>query len=671
MILYPCQHFRLKSKVCTHTCSLFLRRGFKVIMKAIPCPISRHDLAQLYHKEKLTDDKIADRLGADVTPKRVRVWRSRLGIRTLKRWERHNVPPIKGKLRSLLVGSMLGDGRIDRRGDTSIYQENHTQSQRSYLEWKIALWGDWVRTKMKPVRWESSGKTFVGVRVHTVSHPLLNEWHSLFYPTTGPKQIHDERVVNMVDAFALCVWFLDDGFAGWWPEISFGMDIKSRAMAQRIFTRLGLNPCWKPQHKTTGVFRFRDADAEKFVSLITPHVPSHMAYKLCFGYNTGRNNIRKKDLLGNKRIIQEMASQEVPIRKMARILNVPPTTLSRFLSAQQISHPRRVGQPKRVSTPIDLSVYDPTKWPTLGSEDQDRWVDDIYRVLRFVPLPVSTPLETNAANEDFLKVQSAEMTLQDGLIHPYRRVGINLCTSHFPNRYTARSGNRASALEAWHDEKLLKRAIRFQLKVGDPVLPHRVLRAVTMNCRTPTIFRPTVARFIYDRYCPKGGSVWDPCAGYGGRLLGALTVGVHYTGTDVEDATIKGNQELAVVLGHSQHVSLYCCPAEEFEPPPVDLVFTSPPYFQQEQYAGGAQSWKRYGTIDSWVDGFLRPLLRKARVAPILVLNIADVRDDPLVAITEKVASTEGWALREKMWMPLAALNRSKPKEPVLMFDRV
>ena len=53
-------------------------------------------------------------------------------------------------------------------------------------------------------------------------------------------------------------------------------------------------------------------------------------------------------------------------------------------------------------------------------------------------------------------------------------------------------------------------------------------------------FRPTAAAAMYNIFCDvdsplegtTAGTVWDPSMGYGGRLLGAITAGVNYIGTD-------------------------------------------------------------------------------------------------------------------------------------------
>lgn len=113
------------------------------IMRKVDCPVSAEDLRRLYLDEKLADPAIVERLGKGATLKRVRAWRKRFGIETISPSERNDVPPIDGSLRSLLVGSMLGDGGLNRQPNSTRYMENHADNQREYLEWKQAQWGSW------------------------------------------------------------------------------------------------------------------------------------------------------------------------------------------------------------------------------------------------------------------------------------------------------------------------------------------------------------------------------------------------------------------------------------------------------------------------------------------------------------------------------------------------
>ena len=63
----------------------------------------------------------------------------------------------------------------------------------------------------------------------------------------------------------------------------------------------------------------------------------------------------------------------------------------------------------------------------------------------------------------------------------------------------------------------------------------------------------------------------------------------------------------------------------------LDLVFTSPPYFDREQYSEDEeQSFKLYPKYDSWRDDFLKPTLTNAyenlREDRYLLWNIADIK---------------------------------------------
>lgn len=81
--------------------------------------------------------------------------------------------------------------------------------------------------------------------------------------------------------------------------------------------------------------------------------------------------------------------------------------------------------------------------------------------------------------------------------------------------------------------------------------------------------------------------------------------------------------------------------------------------------------------FDVWVEGFLRPVIATAyRRSPTLILNVADIRKKrKLVSLVDRTISTaveEGYTFKERVWMPLARLNRApeKAREPLLVFSR-
>ena len=309
-------------------------------MRAIDCPVSPKELRRLVRDEKLTDAEVAARLPGG-TIKRVQSWRRRYTIEVVARWERNEVPPIEGQLKSLLVGSMLGDGRIVHRTHAAHFAEGHCEAQRPYLEWKASLWGAWAC----PIFDVPDKRGYVHSRMNTVAHGSLVPWRDLFYATRdkGWKRLLPE-VVDLVDEFALAVWYLDDGCVAWWPTITFGANEPSRQVALAIFEKFGLRPRWQLLKKNTGNFHMeREDTAHRFLDLIQPHVPECMVYKLRdFGFQGPHYQVRQK--VSPDRL-RELASQGTPIRRMAKLLGVGASTVDRWLLELDIPHARKRGRP--------------------------------------------------------------------------------------------------------------------------------------------------------------------------------------------------------------------------------------------------------------------------------------------------------------------------------------
>ena len=240
---------------------------------------------------------------------------------------------------------MLGDGSLQRLTHSTRYRENHGADQREYLQWKFSEWGSWVKSGVKPVTWNLDGKTFQGWRYETAAHQLLNPWFDMFYGTSTVKSLCSE-VVKHVDSFTLAIWYMDDGSVGWWPRITFGMTPESRQVAFDIFSKFSLSPRWEAHTETTGDFIFEgEEQAHLFISLVKPHMPECMASKkLTFGFQGRHYQIRQ---VLNEGLLRQLASEGVPLRRIAAQTGQSATVVSRHLKALGIEHPRRVGRPAR------------------------------------------------------------------------------------------------------------------------------------------------------------------------------------------------------------------------------------------------------------------------------------------------------------------------------------
>ena len=128
----------------------------------------------------------------------------------------------------------------------------------------------------------------------------------------------------------------------------------------------------------------------------------------------------------------------------------------------------------------------------------------------------------------------------------------------------------------------------------------------SINC-----FRPLVAMEYYCRFSPK--CVLDMTAGWGGRLVGACALDIpKYIGidsnTDLREpyesmtAFLKPRTKTEIDMRFQDALSV------DYSKLTYDMVFTSPPYYDLEQY--GSQSPK-YKTKEDWDADFYRPLFEQ------------------------------------------------------------
>jgi len=98
-------------------------------------------------------------------------------------------------------------------------------------------------------------------------------------------------------------------------------------------------------------------------------------------------------------------------------------------------------------------------------------------------------------------------------------------------------------------------------------------------------FRPTAALAIYEMFNAK--SVYDPCGGWGDRLVAAMAMGIDYHCRDTNPLVLAGDSAMQQSYKYDGKISFEYEPSEKTSPKGAyDLVFTSPPYWKAEKYQG-------------------------------------------------------------------------------------
>jgi hypothetical protein len=144
-----------------------------------------------------------------------------------------------------------------------------------------------------------------------------------------------------------------------------------------------------------------------------------------------------------------------------------------------------------------------------------------------------------------------------------------------------------------------------------------LVRGISAIRGTISFFKPLVAAGIYKHYLININNpiVFDPCSGFGGRLLGFKSIYPNgtYIGCEPNNDTY---QELCNLGNNFSNTFIYNSKVEDFNQNiEYDIAFTSIPYFDLEDYKNGIF----YNDFDEWVDVFIGKLLTYKR----LIINMS------------------------------------------------
>lgn len=274
-------------------------------------------------------------------------------------------------------------------------------------------------------------------------------------------------------------------------------------------------------------------------------------------------------------------------------------------------------------------------------------------------------------------------------------VGIELPNSFHPHMDNVKysSGNLCSPMETYRDDLKFKDCIKTWLELEKKPNPAGIRRILkTRNgSRGITNFKPAISQYIYKTYCPQGGAVLDPCSGFSGRLVGAIASNksIHYTGIDPEEQTGIGNMKCASFFKshYDFRFSYHMSGAEDTMPNlkenSYDLIFTSPPYFNIENYSNStSQSHNKFSTYNSWVENFLSLIVseskRLLKKDGYLIINTKDYEKYPIASDLLKICEKTNFNLIKTYKMRLAnnEFNRNKKgqsnfhHEPIFVFKK-
>jgi len=157
-------------------------------------------------------------------------------------------------------------------------------------------------------------------------------------------------------------------------------------------------------------------------------------------------------------------------------------------------------------------------------------------------------------------------------------------------------------------EDTWKKANKYANGSRENNLPMRLFEMWRRMNGAIVFFKPTTAMYIYKKY--KATSVLDPCAGWGGRLLGAWALDISYTGIDTNKSLRPAYSDMFKLLaGERLDMIWEDALSVDFSEIDYDCVLTSPPYINLEVYPGMTP----FESKAAFYKNFLIPLIDKSR----------------------------------------------------------
>lgn len=253
--------------------------------------------------------------------------------------------------------------------------------------------------------------------------------------------------------------------------------------------------------------------------------------------------------------------------------------------------------------------------------------------------------------------------------------GHKILDHHMPHFWDVQNHKGISVRSCFTEEKV-KKALFTNILMHSTPYPSelRKMLIMTAGLGSVTKYRTITAKSIVQYF--NATRVFDPCVGWGGRMLGTLSANetTRYVGcepdTHTSDGLINILNDEAIPKDVTSRAEIYNDPVELVLPTlseTFDMILTSPPYYNLEIYTSGDQSTKKFPSWDDWVSQWLKPtilgcleLLTAEGTSCWSVKNFRSNKHYPLADVVKKIHEEKGWRLVKTVKMVGSARMGSK-----------
>lgn len=198
--------------------------------------------------------------------------------------------------------------------------------------------------------------------------------------------------------------------------------------------------------------------------------------------------------------------------------------------------------------------------------------------------------------------------------------------------------------------------------------------AISGEIRSYSTFVNTAMTAVLDRYKPT--HMYDPCSGWGERMLTCAQRGVMYTGTDISEAVVQAHKSLIDRLGLTHaDVTLGDSATRDMRGGSHEMVLTCPPYGNTEVYTeNGAENLDDTVFLEWWGSVVRMSVAPSARV---FAFQISEKWRQRMTTVAQDELG-EGWRLADEIdastsdsHFQRAQSTEKRRGETMVVFERV
>lgn len=189
--------------------------------------------------------------------------------------------------RSIIIGSLLGDGTMEINGRYPRLKIDHGMCQKDYVSWLADGLKPIVRKPIVIRYWHKEmEKYYQRLNLSTFSSPVLQDYYQLFFGSG--KKLIPKNLDKYLDDLGLAVWFMDDGHkrtdcnalrihtnAYLVSEVEY----LQKVLAEKFGVRSKLHHIRRDVEERT-IYIPSGKDTERFIKIVRPHICDSMRYKI-------------------------------------------------------------------------------------------------------------------------------------------------------------------------------------------------------------------------------------------------------------------------------------------------------------------------------------------------------------------------------------------------------